>query len=347
VKVRQDSFDVLSFCAAICASVALLLAGCSQEGGDHQARGLPDGERPAILLITLDTTRADRLGIESSAVATPHFNALAGRGLYFTQAYATTPTTLPSHTSMMTGLYPVDHKVRENGRRVGEQLDLLAGRLQTLGYRTAAFVSGLPLAGQFGPARGFDSYDDAFQETAEERVAARTTDAALQNLALDKAADFLWVHYFDAHAPYEPPEPFLSQHPDDPYAGELAYMDHEVGRLLSAFEARFSGQPRKIIVVGDHGEGLGDHGEALHGNLLYQGTMRVPLIIAGDGIAPARIDRAVSVRQVFDTVLEWAGSKSERSLLGTNNEPVLAEALKPYLQYGWQPQFMVVLMASR
>ena len=327
------------FCIAI---FAALVAGCSPAGNGTEAKGLPDGERPAILLITLDTTRTDRLGIESSTVATPHFKALADRGQYFTQAYATTPTTLPSHTSMMTGLYPMDHEVRENGRRVGDQLDLLASRLQALGYRTAAFVSGFPLAGQFGLARGFDHYDDTFPGNLAERSAALTTDAALEYLALPNTADFLWVHYFDAHAPYEPPEPFRSQYPDDPYSGELAFIDSEAGRLLAAFEARYAGQPRKIIVIGDHGEGLGDHGEALHGNLLYQGTMRVPLIIAGDGIAPGRVDSAVSVRQVFDTALEWAGAKSERSLLAPGKEPVLAEALKPYLQYGWQPQFMVV-----
>ena len=302
----------------------------------------PGGERPAILLITLDTTRADRLGIENSVVATPHLKALAERGLYFTQAYATTPTTLPSHTSMMTGLYPMDHEVRENGRRVGDKLDLLASRLQALGYRTAAFVSGFPLARQFGLARGFDKYDDAFPGSASERSAVLTTDAALAYLALEETANFLWVHYFDAHAPYDPPEPFLSQYPDDPYSGELAFIDSEAGRLLAAFEVRFSGQPRKVIVIGDHGEGLGEHGEAQHGNLLYQGTMRVPLIVAGDGIAPGSVEKAVSVRQVFDTVLDWAGVRSERSLLGPGNEPVLAEALKPYLQYGWQPQFMVI-----
>ncbi len=343
MDVKRARFVTNPFCAVIFTAVALLMAGCSPEGSGVQFKGLPDGERPAILLITLDTTRADRLGIESSAVETPHFKALAARGLYFTQAYSTTPTTLPSHTSMMTGLYPMDHKVRENGRRVGEQLDVLASRLKALGYHTAAFVSGFPLARQFGLARGFDKYDDAFVGNANERSAALTTDAALEYLAQEKAADFLWVHYFDAHAPYEPPEPFLSQYKDDPYSGELAYIDSEVGRLLSAFEARFPGQPRKVIVVGDHGEGLGDHGEALHGNLLYQGTMRVPLIIAGDGIAQASVDRAVSIRQVFDTVLEWAGGEGERSLLGANKEPVLAEALKPYLQYGWQPQFMAVL----
>jgi Tfp pilus assembly protein PilF len=237
----------------------------------------------------------------------------------------------------------MDHKIRENGRRVDAQLDLLAGRLQTLGYQTAAFVSGFPLAEQFGLARGFDKYDDDLAASANERSATLTTNAALEYLALEETADFLWVHYFDAHAPYEPPEPFLSLYKDDLYSGELAYIDSEVGRLLSAFETRFAGQPRKVIVVGDHGEGLGDHGEALHGNLLYQGTMRVPLIIAGDGIAPGSVDQSVSIRQVFDTVLEWAGVDGERSLLGDNSEPVLAEALKPYLQYGWQPQFMVVL----
>lgn len=334
---------ISKFCAMLVAGVTLALVGCSREDDGAQAQGLPDGERPAILLITLDTTRADRLGIETSAVKTPHLKALADRGVYFTQAYSTTPTTLPSHTSMLTGLYPIDHGIRENGRRVGGQLKLLATTLKGLGYRTAAFVSGFPLARQFGLARGFDKYDDAFSGNANERSAAVTTNAVLEYLALPQTADFLWVHYFDAHAPYEPPEPFLSEYPDSPYLGELAFMDAEVGRLLAAFEARFSEQPRKIIVVGDHGEGLGDHGEALHGNLLYQGTMRVPLIVAGEGIAPGSVDRAVSIRQVFDTVLEWAGGKSERSLLGSKQEPVLAEALKPYLQYGWQPQFMVVL----
>ncbi len=329
--------------AAVFATVAVLMGGCSLDSDDSQPKGLPDGERPAILLITLDTTRADRLGIETTAVETPYLKTLADRGVYYAQAYSTTPTTLPSHTSMMTGLYPIDHQVRENGRRVSEQLELLAPRLKQLGYHTAAFVSGFPLAQQFGLARGFDKYDDDFTGNANERSAALTTDAALQYLALSKTADFLWVHYFDAHAPYEPPEPFLSQYPDDPYSGELAFIDQEVGRLLSAFEARFSEQPRKIIVVGDHGEGLGDHGEALHGNLLYQGTLRVPLVVAGDGIAPGSVERAVSVRQIFDTVLEWAGVNAERSLLESSSEPVLAEALKPYLQYGWQPQFMVVL----
>lgn len=340
--VKPASATNIRLCLLSVLAVALLASGCSRDD-DARPTGLPDGERPSILLITLDTTRADYLGTESRSVSTPNFEALADKGLYFTQAYSTTPTTLPSHTSMMTGLYPVDHGIRENGRRVGDQLELLAPRLKELGYDSAAFVSGFPLASQFGLARGFDVYDDSFVGVAEERSATRTTDAVLHYLQRENAAEFLWVHYFDPHAPYEPPEEFMSQYPDSPYSGEVAYMDREVGRLVAAFEKRFSGQPRKILVVGDHGEGLGDHGEALHGNLLYQATMRVPLIVAGDGIAPGRIDRAVSVRQVFDTVLEWAGVEREQSLLGSSRVPVLAEALKPYLQYGWQPQFMAVL----
>ena len=340
---RLTGTVILRFCAMFVVAVALLLAGCSRQDGAPRAQHSPDAERPAILLITLDTTRADHLGIETSSVRTPHLKALAERGLYFTQAYASTPTTLASHTSMMTGLYPTDHGIRENGRRVGMQLKLLAAQLRKHGYRTAAFVSGFPLAGQFGLARGFNKYDDAFPANASERTADATTDAALKYLQQAHSADFLWVHYYDAHAPYEAPQAFLSQYPESPYSAELAFMDQEVGRLLSAFEARFPDRPVKILVAGDHGEGLGDHGEALHGNLLYQGTMRVPLIVAGDGIAPGSIDRAVSTRQVYDTVLEWAGVAGERSLLGSNSEPVLAEALKPYLQYGWQPQFMAVL----
>tara|TARA_R110002096_G_scaffold119123_5_gene258069 strand:+ start:1054 stop:3153 length:2100 start_codon:yes stop_codon:yes gene_type:complete len=342
-KAHRARHKLLRTFAMPLALIAVFASGCSRDDRDEPTAALPDNERPAILLITLDTTRADRLGIESDAVETPHLNALAERGRYFSQAYATTPTTLPSHTSMMSGDYPMEHGIRENGRRVDGQLDLLAAKLQERGYRTAAFVSGFPLARQFGLARGFDKYDDTLPTNANERDATATTDAALEYFALPNSADFLWIHYFDAHAPYAPPEPFRSQYADDLYAGELAYIDSEVGRLLAAFEARFPARPRKIIVIGDHGEGLGDHGEALHGNLLYQGTMRVPLIVAGDGIEPGTVDSAVSVRQVFDTVLTWAGIPRERSFLGANSEPVLGEALKPYMQYGWQPQFMAVL----
>jgi len=339
---KQSVFETLLVCV-----LTLVLAACGQESsGPESTSGttkIPKPVQPAILLVTLDTTRADRLGIETDLVDTPHLEALANRGVYFEQAYSVTPTTLPSHTSMLTGLYPADHRVRENGRVIDKQLKLLPVQLKGRGYDTAAFVSGFPLASQFGLSRGFGHYDDAFVSDAAERTATETTDLAVDWLKGKASPLFMWVHYFDPHEPYEPPEPFRSQYPGEPYLGEIAYMDQQLGRLVTAFEEQFQGRPLKIIVVGDHGEGLGDHGEALHGNLLYQGTMRVPLIVAGSGIEAGTSDRAVSVRQVFDTVLDWSGESRAGSLLGEQAEPVLAEALKPYMQYGWQPQFMVIL----
>lgn len=299
-------------------------------------------DSPAILLVTLDTTRADALTLTEGKGATPELAALAGRGLRFSQAYSTVPTTLPSHTSMMTGLYPADHRIRENGRRVGEGLSLLAPRLQENRYTTAAFVSGFPLARQFGLARGFNHYDDEFGADRVERSATDTTVRALAFLEKSRSPVFIWVHYFDPHEPYEPPEPFRSQFPEDPYLGEIAYMDEQVGRLVECFTRRSGSGAWKVVVVGDHGEGRGDHGEALHGNLLYQGVMRVPLIVLGSEILPGEVERAVSVRQIFDTILEWAGADRRGGLLDDHRGPILAEALKPYLQYGWQPQFMAV-----
>jgi choline-sulfatase len=328
-------------------TLTLLVTACSQEsnapGASAGKAKTPKAEQPAILLVTLDTTRADHVGIETDRVATPSLNALAARGIYFSQAYSVTPTTLPSHASMLTGLYPVDHHVRENGRMLDKDLDLLPVLLKARGYVTAAFISGFPLDGQFGLSRGFDHYDDTFVSGAAERTAGATTGLAIDWLKDKTSPFFMWVHYYDPHETYQPPEPFLSQYPDDPYLGEIAYMDQEMGRLITAFEAQFPGRPVKIIVVGDHGEGLGEHGETLHGNLLYQGTMRVPLIVAGTGIDAGISERAVSVKQVFDTVLEWSGESRAGGLLGNKAEPVLGEALKPYMQYGWQPQFMAVM----
>ena len=331
--------------------LVLAATACSQESGSPEAsldatkpiQKLPDSEQPAVLLVTLDTIRADSLGIETDRIDTPHLEALAGRGVYFNQAYSVTPTTLPSHTSMLTGLYPADHRIRENGRMVDTKLGLLPELLKARGFSTAAFVSGYPLDSQFGLSRGFDHYDDTFSGDAVERTAGQTTDRAAAWLKDKKTPLFMWVHYFDPHDPYEPPEPFMSMFPGEPYLGEIAYMDQEVGRLVAAFEEQFKDRPRKIIVVGDHGEGLGDHGEALHGNLLYQSTMRVPLIVTGTEIEARTSERAVSVRQVFDTVLNFSGEQRPGGLLGEEASPVLAEALKPYLQYGWQPHFMAVL----
>jgi arylsulfatase A-like enzyme/Tfp pilus assembly protein PilF len=323
----------------VAAGALLLSAACARETERVEAQPV----RLPLLLVTLDTTRADALAPEADAAATPAFAALAARGLRFTQAYATAPTTLPSHASMLTGRYASDHGVHENGRHLADRVPLLAERLRGLGYATAAFVSGYPLERQFGLARGFALYDDEFEPGAVERASRETTDRALAWLAAAGSGPlFLWVHYYDPHEPYTPPEPFRGRFPDDPYRGEVAAMDHDLGRLVAAFERAAGARGSRILVAADHGEGRGDHGEILHGNLLYQGVMRVPLVLAGSGVAPGVRTDPVSLRQVHPTLLAWAGERIAGGLLEPAAEPVLGEALQPYLNYRWQPQVMAV-----
>jgi hypothetical protein len=311
-------------------ALVMLAAAC----GERTRREEPPA-RPSILLVTLDTTRADAIGPEAKGIETPSFNALAARGRRFRQAYAAVPETLPSHASMMTGLYPAGHALHENGRIFAMQAPVLAERLRQAGYHTAAFVSSFVLARRFGLARGFDVYDEP---AGDERTARETTDRALAQPDAP-GPRFVWVHYFDPHAPYAPPEPFRTRFAAQPYLGEVAAMDEQLGRLVAAFER---GGPAAIVVVADHGEGLGDHGELQHGSLLYQATMHVPLAIAGPGVPPGVVDTPVSTRHVFHTVLDFAGLGADDSLRAPKDEVVLGEAMKPFLSYGWRPQVMAV-----
>jgi choline-sulfatase len=299
-------------------------------------------QRPSILFVTLDTTRADAIGPEAIGVTTPSFNALAARGRRFRFAYAAVPQTLPSHTSMLTGLYPAGHGVHENARHVADTQVLISGRLHAAGYRTAAFVSSFALAKRFGLARGFDIYDDEFPDGRPERTAQETTDRVIEFLKQPAAQPlFLWVHYYDPHFPYTPPEPFRSRYAKQPYYGEVASMDQQLGRLATAFQQQVKG-PVAIVLVGDHGEGLGDHGEQQHGDLLYQATMHVPLVLIGPRVPAGVSDVAVSTRRIFHTILDWAGIDATHSLLTSDAEVVAGEAMKPFLDYGWQPQVMAV-----
>jgi choline-sulfatase len=338
----------------------MAIAAC--RGGAPAPSSAP-APRPSILLVTLDTTRADSIGPEAIGVSTPAFDAVAARGRRFRQAYATAPETLPSHASMMTGLYPAGHGVHENARALAAAYPVAAERLREAGYSTAAFVSSFVLARQFGLARGFDVYDD---EVAVERGARETTERAIAHLnqASSTAPLLLWVHYFDPHAPYAPPEPFRSRLRAPParaaYLGEIAAMDEQLGRLVQAFERHASarGVAPAIVIAADHGEGLGDHGESTHGNLLYQSTMHVPMVIAGPGVAAGVVETPVSVRRIFHTLLDFAGLDAGLTLRTPEPpnprtpeppnprtpepEIVLGEAMKPYLEYGWQPQIMAV-----
>ena len=323
----------------------------------------PAVQRPSILFITLDTTRADAAGPEAIGVTTPSFNALAARGRRFRWAYTAVPQTLPSHTSMLTGLYPAGHGVHENARHVADTQVLVSERLHTAGYRTAAFVSSFALAKRFGLARGFDIYDDEFPAGRPERTAQETTDRVIEFLRESGIGSrgsetpdsssfdtrhptpdsplFLWVHYYDPHYPYTPPEPFRSRYPKQPYYGEVASMDQQLGRLAAAFQQQVKG-PVAIVVAGDHGEGLGEHGEQQHGDLLYQATMHVPLVLIGPRVPAGVSNTAVSTRRIFHTILDWAGIDATNSLLKGDAEVVVAEAMKPFLDFGWQPQVMAV-----
>ena len=325
----------------IAPALALFLAACAREPQREPQRE-PASKRPSILLVTLDTTRADAIGPGAKGIETPVFNDLAGRGRLFRQAYASVPETLPSHASMLTGLYPAGHGVRENGRTLASGHPLVSELLRQRGYRTAAFVSAFVLARRFGLSRGFDTYDDDLVKGRAERSAAETTDRVLAFLAgAPRGPLFLWVHYYDAHHPYEPREPFRARYAKNPYLGEVAAMDEQLGRLLPAFE-RYGDRWTAVAIAGDHGEGLGEHGESQHGNLLYQSTMRVPLLLWGAEIRQGVDDTPVSTRRVFHTILDWAGLETASSLRDPLPEVVLGEAMKPFLSYGWQPQTMAV-----
>jgi choline-sulfatase len=326
---------------AACVLLLVLAVACNRGGN---AVAPPAAVRPSILLITLDTTRADAIGPEARGVETPAFNAVAARGMRFREAYAAVPETLPSHSSMMTGLYPAGHGVHENARYLPVTIPVLAERLQQAGYRTSAFVSSFALSRRFGLARGFDIYNDEQPAGQAERTSPATTDAALADLstASDKPR-FVWVHYYDPHTPYAPPEPFRSRYRGNLYLGEVAAMDLQIGRITRAFAQQVKGASA-IIIAADHGEGLGDHGEPQHGILLYQATVHVPLVLVAPGVPPGVSDTPVSTRRIFHTVLDLAGLDAAHSLRGATEpaEPVLAEAMKPFLEYGWQPQAMIV-----
>lgn len=312
-----------------------LTLACSKPEAPQAARD--EGPRPSILLVTLDTTRFDAIGTN-----TPSFNALVARGRLFQHAYATAPHTLPSHTSMLTGLYPAGHGVHENSRYLSASQPLAAERLHGAGYHTGAFVSAYPLSKPFGLSRGFEVYDDELGSgEGRERPASETTDRALAWLGRQSGGDplFLWVHYFEPHYPYEPPAGFRDR--ASAYLGEIAAMDAQLGRLVAAFE-KHAGGPAVILVTGDHGEGLGDHGESQHGKLLYQSVMRVPMVLVGPGIAPSKWDPPVSTRRVFHTLLDYGGIAPDLSLRTPATEVVAGEAMAPFLQHGWQPQVMAV-----
>jgi arylsulfatase A-like enzyme/Flp pilus assembly protein TadD len=295
---------------AIAIVLCLWFASCAGAPPQRSAR------RPSVLLITIDTLRADRLG----RGLTPNLDALAARGTRYTQARTTVPLTLPSHTAILTGTLPPENGVRQNGD-VLKMRPTLARVFHDAGYRTGAFVGAYVLDRRFGLSGGFDTYDDRVPRGADgearleaERRGDAVADAALawlSTFAADPASPpfFAWVHFYDPHAPYDPPQEYLDKANGNPYDGEVAFADAQAGRLLDWLRA--SGQEASTIVAvaGDHGEGLGDHGESTHGMLAYDSTLRVPLVMAiPPGGPPRSVEQDVSLADLAGTLLLAAGA---------------------------------------
>lgn len=290
-------------------------------------RGLGPGFN--VLLITLDTTRADRVGCYGYAKAsTPTLDALARDGTCFDAAFAQAPLTLPSHATLLTGMYPAELGILDNGRTaLPEDVETLAVVFRRQGYRTAAFVAASVLDRRFGLDTGFDLYDDDLPDapmaafvSEQQRPGNVVCDRALR--WLNDNADsrfFCWVHFFDPHGPYDPPEPYRSRLAD-PYDGEVAFADAQVKRLIDWLEERGLADRTLIVVAGDHGEGLGDHGESSHAVFLYDSTLRVPLVFSSPGRIPAgrRVTSVVGLVDVFPTLLELVGLPASEAVGGTS-----------------------------
>ena len=287
----------------------LLSAACGK-----RAENAP---RPNVLLVTIDTVRADHLGAYGDRDAeTPNLDRLAASGARFDEAVSAVPLTLPSHATILSGVLPPHHGLRNNGAgRFPAARETLATHLAANGWRTGAFVGSYVLDHRFGLARGFETYDDAIPRDPSapgaleaERPGREVVDHALAWLAAsDPRPFFAWVHLYDAHAPYDPPEPFRSRHRDHLYDGEVASVDFQVGRLLDWLEKSGRAQNTIVAVAADHGEALGEHGELTHGFLLYEPTLRVPFILRAPGMARRTVETPVSLADLAPTVAGLAG----------------------------------------
>jgi len=313
-------------------------------------------QRPDVLLITIDTLRADSLGFSGNKkAATPVLDRLAAQGRVFTDAHAHNVVTLPSHTNILTGLYPYQHGLRDNtGFRLTEKFATLATALHGAGYATGAFVGAYPLDSRFGLDRGFDVYDDRTTrgDQAETFSLAERRGDEVVAPALDwwkrqrGKPRFLWVHLYDPHAPYDPPEPFASRFADNPYLGEVAATDSFLAPLLGSLLDRKE-PPCLVVVTADHGESLGEHGEATHGLFAYEATLKIPLVLWGPGVSSGRDGRAARHVDIFPTVLAATGVKPPAASPGRPGRSLLAppapgndsyfEALSTTLNRGWAP----------
>ncbi len=313
-----------------------------------------------VLLVTIDTLRADALGVYGGRAATPNLDRLAAAGARFTFAHAHAVVTLPSHTSILTGRLPYEHGMRDNsGFRVKDGTETLATRLKAQGFATSAFVAGFPLTKRFGLTPGFDVYDDQLPEmmsassySMPERRADVVVPRAVDWIGRQPGRFFSWVHLFDPHSPYKPPDEFLTQYAAQPYDGEVAFVDRALGPLFDRLATL--ARPTLVVVTADHGESLGEHGELTHGMFAYEATLRVPLIVAVVDPSAGRlprgtaIDRPVRHVDIAPTVLEAVGLPAPAALSGTSllevmrertgpDRPTYFESMTYNLVRGWAP----------
>ncbi len=313
-------------------------------------------DRLNVLLITIDTLRADRLSCyDKKHVNTPNIDSLSEKGILFTKAFAHTPLTLPSHANILLGSTPLYHGVHDNiSFNIKENFLTLAEYLKKNGYSTGAFVGASPLDSRFGLDQGFDVYDDNFlpvgapKLTSGERKGEIVVNNALKWLEGQQGLWFLWIHLFDPHYSYEPPEPFLTQYKDKPYDGEVAYVDLILGKLFQYIQVNRLFEKTTVIFTSDHGESLGEHGEPTHGTYAYNSTLWIPLIIATPGIKSNKVYQFVSHIDIFPTVCEALGIEAPSSLQGVSLMPLMRgekkpqrllyfESLQPYYNFGWAP----------
>lgn len=357
-----------SVTASVVAIFACLLGACTTQTNESALkvqRGIATGA--SVVLITMDTTRADHLGCYGMQPSvTPVLDRLCADAIRFSNAVTPAPITLPAHAAILSGLLPPNHGARYNGEfQVGPDIPSLAAELKAAGYDTAAFVSAFVLDHRFGLDRGFDTYDDHVVAASRrhgfvrhnERDAALTTDAALEFLAHQGGTKpfFLWVHYFDPHAPYVPRDPSSMSSAGAAYSAEIADMDAQIGRLL---ESPAIDPDRSVVVAtADHGEGLGDHGETSHGVFVYESTTQVPLLVRlpGRHLGGEVNSTLASLIDIRPTLLDLLGLQpADRSdgisLIATRRGPddsIYQEATLPYFDFGFAPVHGLRAQSSR
>ncbi len=333
----------------------------------------PSAAQPNILLITLDTTRADRMGfLGSDRKLTPSLDALAKESIVFTHAYAQFPLTTASHATILTGTYPQFHHVNGFGLPLADDLPYAPSILHAHGYRTAAFIGSIILEARaaYAPGfdRGFDTYDAGYHNnnpgedrySTVQRRGSEVASRALTWLAKHpKGPSFVWVHLYDAHDPYDPPEPYKSRYPSQPYDGAIAYEDSVVGHLLRQLKLRGLYDHTVIAIAADHGESMGAHGEDTHGIFLYDETIRVPLLVKlpRGGAAGKQVENPVELVDLLPTMLQAVGvpvpeAVQGQSLLelvsadqatkkasgGWKDRPAYAESDYGHLTFGWSAE---------